>query len=204
MRNRNPFAVVALTIITFGIYGIVWSVKTKNEMNKLGAAIPTAWLIIIPFVSIWWLWKYSEGVEKVTNGKVSTILSFVLLFLVGAIGAAILQYEFNKGDEQSAAATPPAFGQAAPGFGAPAASFAAPAPEETLAAAPAEPIEAPMPVTPPQPSMMQDDDPIDPMPPVPAPVTPTPPTPVAPPTSPTPSTPPTTAQDDPLNRPPQV
>jgi hypothetical protein len=42
MKQRNVAAVLFLSIITFGIYTIVWFVKTKNEMNKLGAQIPTA------------------------------------------------------------------------------------------------------------------------------------------------------------------
>ena len=96
MKHRNPFAVVVFSIITFGIYALVWQVKTKGEMNKQGAQIPTAWLIIIPFVNIWWLWKYSEGVGKVTNEKLSAVMSFVLLFLLSIIGMAIVQNEFNK------------------------------------------------------------------------------------------------------------
>ena len=96
MKNRNPFAVIVFSIITFGIYAIVWEVKTKNEMNRKGAQIPTAWLLIVPFVNIWWLWKYSEGVEKVTDNNLSTVLSFILLFLLGFIGMAIVQNEFNK------------------------------------------------------------------------------------------------------------
>lgn len=96
MKNRSPIAVFFLTLITIGIYGIVWSVKTKNEMNRLGAEIPTAWLIIVPFVNIWWLYKYSEGAEKITGGKISAILAFILLWILGLIGMAILQNEFNK------------------------------------------------------------------------------------------------------------
>ncbi len=96
MKNRSPIAVFFLTIITIGIYGIVWSVKTKNEMNKLGAEIPTAWLMIVPIVNIWWLYKYSEGAEKVTGGKMSAVLAFILLWILGLIGMAIIQNEFNK------------------------------------------------------------------------------------------------------------
>jgi ABC-type transport system involved in cytochrome c biogenesis permease subunit len=96
MQHRNIFAVVLLTIVTFGIYGIVWEVKTKIEMNNKGAEIPTAWLIIVPIVNIWWLYKYSEGVEKVTNGKMSAILCFVLIWVLGVIGMAIVQNEFNQ------------------------------------------------------------------------------------------------------------
>ena len=51
MKNRNPILVILLALITFGIYSLVWFVKTKNEMNTKGATIPTAWLIIIPLVN---------------------------------------------------------------------------------------------------------------------------------------------------------
>jgi uncharacterized protein DUF4234 len=98
MKHRNPFAVFILPFVTLGIYSIVWHVKTKNEMNAKGAQIPTAWLLIIPFVSIYWLWKYAEGVEHVTNGKQSQALAFVLLFLLGSIGSAIIQNDFNNLD----------------------------------------------------------------------------------------------------------
>jgi hypothetical protein len=96
MQKRNPAAVFIFSFITFGIYSIVWSVKTKNEMNKLGSDIPTAWLIIIPFVNYYWYWKYSEGVEKATSGKISAIMAFVLLILLSFVGMAIIQNEFNK------------------------------------------------------------------------------------------------------------
>lgn len=108
MKQRNPLAVFFLPFVTFGIYGLVWQVKTKNEMNALGAKIPTAWLIIIPIVNYYWLWKYSEGVEQVTGGKQSTALAFVLLFLLGSIGAAILQSDFNKIAAGAAPAAAPA------------------------------------------------------------------------------------------------
>lgn len=101
MKKRNPIAVLIFTIITLGIYGIYWFVKTKLEMNEKGAKIPTAWLIIIPFVNIWWLWKYSEGVGQVTNNSMSATTAFILLFLLGlvgltVVGMAIVQNELNK------------------------------------------------------------------------------------------------------------
>jgi hypothetical protein len=106
MKNRNPLAVFFLSIITFGIYGIYWFVKTKGEMNAKGSQIPTAWLIIIPIVNWWWMWKYSEGVEKTTNEGMSAVISFILLFLLGSIGMAVIQNEFNKLGEAGAPAAP--------------------------------------------------------------------------------------------------
>jgi len=37
MKRRNPAVVFVLSIITCGIYGIVWYVKTKREMVGMGA-----------------------------------------------------------------------------------------------------------------------------------------------------------------------
>ena len=96
MKQRSPLAVFLLSIITFGIYSIYWLVQTKKEMNERGASIPTAWLIIVPFVNIWWLWKYCEGVEMVTSSKISTVLGFIVIWLTGSIGHAIIQDSFNK------------------------------------------------------------------------------------------------------------
>jgi carbon starvation protein CstA len=113
MKQRNVAAVLFLTLFTLGIYGIVWLVKTKNEMNKLGAQIPTAWLLIVPIANIWWTWKYSEGVEKVSGEKMSTVMSFILLYLLSVIGMMILQMEYNKIGAGGAVAATPAPQQAA-------------------------------------------------------------------------------------------
>ena len=52
VMHRNIFLVYLFSFITFGIYTIYWLVSTKEEMNTLGATIPTAWLIIVPIVNI--------------------------------------------------------------------------------------------------------------------------------------------------------
>lgn len=104
MKNRDLVVMVLLTIVTFGIYALYWQVSTKIELNKRGATIPTAWLLIVPIVNIWWLWKYSEGVDKETNGTYSTVIAFILLVLLGLIGSMIIQHEFNKGGEPAVAA----------------------------------------------------------------------------------------------------
>jgi hypothetical protein len=82
--------------ITFGLYGIYWMVSTKNEMNSLGATIPTGWLLIIPIVNIYWIYKYYEGFATVVKKDNNTILWFVLHILVGIVMPAIVQLELNK------------------------------------------------------------------------------------------------------------
>lgn len=96
MTERNPILVFFLPAITFGIYGLIWLVKSKDEMNQQGAGIPTAWLIIIPIVQLWWIWKFAEGVGKVTQGEMAGGLAFILLLLTGNIGMAVIQNSFNK------------------------------------------------------------------------------------------------------------
>jgi hypothetical protein len=96
MKKRNVFAVFILPFVTFGIYAIVWYVSTKEEMNAKGAQIPTAWLLIIPFVNLYWLWVYAKGVEKVTNGACGAMSNFLLRLFLGPIGMAITQNAFNK------------------------------------------------------------------------------------------------------------
>jgi hypothetical protein len=96
MTQRSPLAVFFLSIITLGIYAIVWFVKTKDEMNLRGAEIPTAWLLVIPIVQLYWIWKFAEGVGEVTKGEMSPGLAFVLMLLLGNIGMAVIQSSLNK------------------------------------------------------------------------------------------------------------
>ena len=121
MKKRNPFLVFFLPFITLGIYSWYWFVSTKNAMNKTGEHIPTAWIWLIPFFGgIWWYWKYSEGVGHVTKEKLSGVLAFILMLLLGSIGHAIIQDYFNKisyavaSTAPLAPATPPAQPPVAP------------------------------------------------------------------------------------------
>jgi hypothetical protein len=112
MKRRNPFAVFVFSIITLGIYSIVWYVSTKGEMNRKGASIPSAWLLILPFVDIYWIWKFSQGVNHVTRGGSSAGATFLLLFLLGPIGMAVVQSELNSNTGESIASVAAAAGKA--------------------------------------------------------------------------------------------
>ena len=103
MTKRSPAAVLILSCLTLGIYSIIWYVKTKGEMVKAGADIPTAWLLIVPIANLYWMWKWSGGVEHVTRGQSSQGLTFVMVFLVNQfffIGSAIVQGSLNKAIDQ--------------------------------------------------------------------------------------------------------
>ena len=70
--------------------------KTKDEMNAKGANIPTAWLLIVPIANLIWLWNYGKGVEQVTAGQTNAATVFILVILLGSIGMAVAQSNFNK------------------------------------------------------------------------------------------------------------
>jgi len=96
VKHRNIFLVYLFSIITFGIYAIYWLVSTKNEINSLGGEVPTGWLIIIPIVNLYWIYKYCEGFAEKVKQDNNTILWFILFILVGFIMPAIVQLQLNK------------------------------------------------------------------------------------------------------------
>ena len=96
IKHRSPVAIILLSIITFGIYAIVWTVKTKNEINSLGAKIPTAWLIIVPIANLYFLYKYSEGFAQFVKKDTDAILWFLLYLVISPVFMILVQIELNK------------------------------------------------------------------------------------------------------------
>lgn len=97
MQNRSIAAVVLLPFVTLGLYTLYWHVTTKGELNTHGADIPTAWLLLIPLVNLWWMYKYYEGAEKVSGGKINGLIMFLIAFLLTSIiSSAICQDTYNK------------------------------------------------------------------------------------------------------------
>lgn len=116
MKRVEPILVFFLCIITFGIYALIWYVSTKDQANALGAKIPTAWLLILPIINFYWMWKFCEGIEYVTNKRVEGVISFLALLFLSVIGMAIVQNGINN-----------AFSASAQPYQAPAQSYQAPA-----------------------------------------------------------------------------
>jgi hypothetical protein len=108
MTKRNPLTVFLLSIFTCGIYSWYWIIKTKNEMNKMGEKIPTAWIWLIPIVGVfWWYWKYAAGVENISKKDLNLFLVLLALYLLGPIGMAIVQEAFNRSSTLVTETTPP-------------------------------------------------------------------------------------------------
>ena len=96
MFDKSPIAVIILTMVTFGIYGLIWIFKTAGEMQNRGAEVPSIILLFLPILNLLYLWKYCQAVEKVTNGDVSGTTAFVLWFVFAPAGIWVIQSGFNK------------------------------------------------------------------------------------------------------------
>ncbi|MEO8549034.1 MAG: DUF4234 domain-containing protein [Kofleriaceae bacterium] len=96
MKTRSVAGVIILSIVTCGIYAIIWHVKTKNEMNETGADIPTALLLVIPIANLYWVWMWCTGIEHITKEKMTAPVAFLLHVMLPLIGMAILQDTMNK------------------------------------------------------------------------------------------------------------
>lgn len=116
-----PFIVMFAGFILLTIDTVATSSSSLNNSGAHTAAniifllvYIFAFLIILP-VTFFWFFKFSKAVDEYTNGKMSTGVTFLLLWLLHLLGVAIVQDTFN--DMIDAGVTPasaPAFGGAMP------------------------------------------------------------------------------------------
>ena len=74
---------------------VVWLCQTRHDMIRLGARIPTPWLLATPITALYFAWCWAEGVRHVTAGRITTHGAFLALCLLGPIGMARMQATFN-------------------------------------------------------------------------------------------------------------
>jgi hypothetical protein len=114
-KIRNPWAVAGLTLITLGIYYLVWYFKVNREMADWGeqntvdigtspgmsviAITLGGFLLIPPFVSFWATGKRMQLTQRASDVHGgSGLLWFVLhtIPLVGLFAPTYLQFQLNK------------------------------------------------------------------------------------------------------------
>jgi hypothetical protein len=112
VKIRNPFGVFVLSIVTLGIYYVVWYYKVNRELrdaaridvNPVTAvlAISIGWLIIVPpFVSWYRTFQRIQQAQRQggLRSEVNPILGFIL-FLVAVVFLPVetlyAQDELNK------------------------------------------------------------------------------------------------------------
>ena len=90
------FFIIAIPIapagIVVGAIGKVWEwtvVKPIEEMKAKGIQLPTTWPYFAPIRCYAWLWKFSKGIEVITDRRMRAGGVFALVFFLGIIGLVI-------------------------------------------------------------------------------------------------------------------
>ena len=100
IKHRSLAFVILMSIFTLGIYWLYWTVKTKDEINSLGADIPTAFFIIIPFANIYFWYKYASGfatyVQKEPNNNTLVLLYTLCFMFIPILPVIIIQTKLNS------------------------------------------------------------------------------------------------------------
>ena len=96
VQKRSLFAIALLLIVTLGFYSIYWAVKTKEELCRMGAIIPTAWLLIIPIAHFYFWYKYADAFTTYVKKGSDPIGYFFLMGFLPVVGMFIVQSELNK------------------------------------------------------------------------------------------------------------
>lgn len=122
-KIRSPLGVVALTLVTFGIYGLFWWYFVNREMRDFGkakgtdecgtspgtslAALAIGWVVIVPpFISIFKGFKRMNKANELAGSGdgFDAGLGLLLWLFISPIGIYLFQANLNKVWETSGSA----------------------------------------------------------------------------------------------------
>lgn len=109
VKEKNIATCVILSIVTCGIYGIIWFVALQDDVNTLTGDFKTSGgmaflltLVTCGIYGIWWMYnqgsridsiKESRGIPAGNNGILYLILSILGL---GIVSYCLMQNELNQ------------------------------------------------------------------------------------------------------------
>ncbi|MBU0527225.1 MAG: DUF4234 domain-containing protein [Candidatus Micrarchaeota archaeon] len=100
VKKRGVLFVIALSLITFGIYAIYWFYQTRNELNELTGETtsPILWTIglFVPIVNLYVLWKHCDAVEIVSKKAQNKVIIFLAWLVFFPVAQYLVQEELNK------------------------------------------------------------------------------------------------------------
>lgn len=105
-KKRNPVLVLVFSIITFGIYFLVWFYKSNEELKTVSGedfnSILWTLLFFIPLAGLVSVWKFGQHIEAAETKKKlqprPALTTFLLMAipLVQIVGLPMTQAEINK------------------------------------------------------------------------------------------------------------
>ncbi len=121
--ERNPLGVLALTLVTLGIYFFYWYYKVNEELMRFEhdpsisptrslMAILFGWIIIVPpFIAFYNTAKHAQGIEQrlAIQPQLEPALVIVIMLLLSVANGVYIQEHLNRIWDRAAhdAAPPP-------------------------------------------------------------------------------------------------
>jgi hypothetical protein len=107
-KRRNPWGVFLLSIVTIGVYYLVWWYKINNEMKNFGIqndpavatlAVSLGGFIIVPVFVSWY--KTADRILKAqeqagASERIAPILGLLLYIVVSIFAIPYYQSQLNK------------------------------------------------------------------------------------------------------------
>lgn len=100
IKNRNIVMCIILSIITCGIYGIIWMINMANDLNTVSKQQDTSGGMVFLFSLITcgiytFIWIYKAGTKldiAATNNGLPAKNQSVLFLILSLVGLAIIPY----------------------------------------------------------------------------------------------------------------
>lgn len=93
-KRRSLGKQVLFFIITLSLYGLYWSYVTAKQIDQGTNVSVSPWMVIIPILNLYALWKICKGAEAVTDQ--SGALLFILFIVFSPISWYMIQSGINK------------------------------------------------------------------------------------------------------------
>jgi hypothetical protein len=92
------FFILAIFVVPAGLvagaFGRLWDwcvTQPIEQMKVKGVHLPVTWGYFAPFASYGWLWKYSKGIEAITERRIRAAGVFASVFFLGFLGFVIIR-----------------------------------------------------------------------------------------------------------------
>lgn len=107
VKEKNIVVSILLTIVTCGIYGIIWMLNitedvdtiSENPNKRSGGMVILLTIVTCGIYSFYWWYKNGELLEQAgKNSNVSTNSSAVLYLILSIVGLSIVNYVLVQAD----------------------------------------------------------------------------------------------------------
>ena len=83
-KKRSLLKTTLLTFCTLGLYDLYYLIVTRRELNQAGGRVPTPWLLLVPFLNLYFISAYARSYAIVVkqDRSIHIILLWFVCFLI--------------------------------------------------------------------------------------------------------------------------